>query len=66
MTDPIPVDLPEPLPPEQRLADIRAAKAERARIRAAFAERRRYGVAARHRAKLRRNRQHPNNKEADQ
>lgn len=46
-----------PIPePDERLAAIRASKAERARIRREFAERRRYGVAARHRNKINRNR----------
>lgn len=45
--------LPEPLAPEQRLADIRARRAAAAAVRNALAAARQAGLARRHAQKLR-------------
>lgn len=47
-------DVPSAVPtPQQRLAAIRARKAERQAVRAEFAQRRAHGLPRRHAAKLR-------------
>lgn len=54
-------DLPDVTPPDERLAAIRSAKAERARVRAELQQARAYGIARRHANKIRRNRNRQEN-----